>query len=261
MQTPRIWSVAGLTGLALTLVLTSAVASEQSLKASMAEQGASDDSSIKSQKRIAQMADQTTELVGEYRLALQKLDRVKIYNNHLQKLVNDQEAEKSDIDRQLNDFQTVQTEIVPLMFDMIENLAAFISLDMPFNLEERGDRVDRLRSLMDDSNITISEKYRKIMEAYEIETSFGRDMEAREGTLDIGGEAREVDFLRIGRIVLAYQTRDKDETGFWNKTSGQWESLPAEYRESVTAGLRVARKQSAPNLLKMPVPGPQETGQ
>jgi hypothetical protein len=246
-------------GLALALVLTSAVASEQTLKASMAEQGASDAASIKSQKRVAQLADQTTELVGEYRLALQKLDRVTIYNNHLQKLVDDQEREKADIDRQLNDFQTVQTEIVPLMFDMIANLAEFIKLDVPFNLEERNTRVDNLRSLMDDSNVTISEKYRKIMEAYEIETSFGRDMEAREGTLDIRGEAREVDFLRIGRIVLAYQTRDKDETGFWNKNTGQWVSLPAEYREAVTAGLRIARKQKAPDLLKMPVPGPQET--
>ena len=87
----------------------------------------------------------------------------------------------------------------------------------------------------------------------------GKYMEAREGTLDISGEAREVDFLRIGRVVLAYQTRDKDETGFWNTNSGQWESLPAEYREAITAGLRIARKQKAPNLLKMPVPGPQET--
>jgi hypothetical protein len=261
MQTPRIWSAAGWTGLALTLVLSSAIASEQTLKASLAEQTASDDASIKSQKRVAQMADQTTELVGEYRLALQKLDRVKIYNNHLQKLVNDQEAEKGDIDRQLNDFQTVQTEIVPLMFDMIENLAEFIALDMPFNLSERNDRVDGLRSLMDDSNITISEKYRKIMKAYEIETGFGRDMEAKEGTLDIGGEAREVDFLRIGRIVLAYQTRDKEETGFWNKDSNQWEALGDEYRAAITSGLRIARKQAAPNLLMMPVPGAQETGQ
>ncbi len=265
MQTPRKPSAISGAGLAIALILASglspAVASEQALKASMAEQSASDDASIKSQKRVAQLADQTTELVGEYRLALQKLDRVKIYNNHLQKLVDDQESEKANITRQLDDFQTVQTEIVPLMFDMIENLATFISLDMPFNIEERNNRVDTLRSLMDDSNITISEKYRKIMEAYQIETSFGRDMEAREGTLDIGGEAREVDFLRIGRIVLAYQTRDKEETGFWNKTAGQWESLPAEFRAPITDGLRIARKQAAPNLLLLPVPGPQEAGQ
>jgi hypothetical protein len=246
-----------MTGLALAAVFavgaSTAVAQERALTASLAEQKASDEASIKSQKRIAQLADQTTDLQGEYRLALQKLDRVKIYNDHLQKLVNEQEALKADIGRQLNDFQVVQTEIVPLMFDMIESLDQFIGLDVPFNLEERRDRVDNLRSLMEDPDVTVSERYRKIMEAYQIETSFGRDVEATRGDL----EGREVEFLRIGRVLLAYQTADRSETGFWNKTTGQWEVLGEEYRGAITEGLRIARKQAAPDLLKMPISGPE----
>ena len=141
------WFGSALTAL-LTLGLTSALASERALSASLAEQKASDQSSAKSQQRIAQMADQTTELLGEYRLALQKLDRVKIYNGHLQTLVNDQEAEKANIERQLTDFQTVQTDIIPLMFNMIDSLEKFIAADLPFNLEERQRRVDNLRTMM-----------------------------------------------------------------------------------------------------------------
>lgn len=246
-----------MTGLALAAVFavgaSSALAQERALTASLAEQKASDEASIKSQNRIAQLADQTTDLQGEYRLALQKLDRVKIYNDHLQKLVNEQEALKADIGRQLNDFQVVQTEIVPLMFDMIESLDQFIALDLPFNLTERRDRVDSLRSLMEDPDVTVSERYRKIMEAYQIETSFGRDVEATRGDL----EGREVEFLRIGRVLLAYQTADRSETGFWNKTTGQWEVLGDEYRTAITEGLRIARKQAAPDLLMMPIPGPE----
>ena len=257
MQTGTTWRIAGMTGLALAAVFavgaSTAVAQERALTASLAEQKASDEASIKSQKRIAQLADQTTDLQGEYRLALQKLDRVKIYNDHLQKLVNEQEALKADIGRQLNDFQVVQTEIVPLMFDMIESLDQFIGLDVPFNLEERRDRVDNLRSLMEDPDVTVSERYRKIMEAYQIETSFGRDVEATRGDL----EGREVEFLRIGRVLLAYQTADRSETGFWNKTTGQWEVLGEEYRGAITEGLRIARKQAAPDLLKMPISGPE----
>ncbi len=241
----------------LTLGLTTAVASEKALTTSLAEQKASDQASAQSQKKIAQMADQTTELLGEYRLALQKLDRVKIYNNHLQTLVNDQENEKANIQRQLTDFQEVQTDIVPLMFDMIDSLDRFIAADLPFNLTERRDRVERLREMMDESEITISEKYRKIMEAYQIEVAFGRDMEAVVGDLPSGGETRKVEFLRIGRILLAYQTANKEETGFWNKNTGQWEPLPDEYRSAITDGLRIARKQSAPNLLKLPINGPE----
>ncbi len=248
---------AALAALLLPLCLSIAVASERIVSASLAEQKASDSASKKSQQRIAQLADQTSDLLGEYRLALQKLDRVKIYNRHLQTLVNSQESEKANIARQLEDFQVVQTEIVPLMEIMIANLEQFIALDLPFNLQERNDRVVALREMMDDSEITISEKYRKIMEAYQIETNFGRDMEARNGTLDVGGESREVEFLRLGRLLLAYQTANKEETGFFNPNTRQWETLPAEYRGSVTEGLRVARKQSPPNLLMLPVSAPE----
>jgi hypothetical protein len=241
------------------LPLGPAVAADpaQTIKQSVDIQVKSDKDAARTQARIAQLADQTAELLGEYRLAIQQLDRVKIYNGHLQKLVDDQEAEKADIQRQLEDFSVVEQEIVPLMMNMIGDLEQFIELDMPFNMEERRGRVQRLRDNMDEAEITISEKYRQIMEAYTIETNFGRDIEAYTGKLTLGGQTREVDFFRVGRILLAYQTKDRGETGFWNKTSRQWEPLPDSYRNHITEGLRIARKQAAPNLLMLPVPGPQ----
>jgi len=254
---PAVWLGVTLTAGLMALCVSAASASEKVVTSSLAEQKASDSASQKSQKRIAQLADQTSELIGDYRLALQKLDRVKIYNRHLQTLVNSQEEEKANITRQLDDFQVVQTEIVPLMEIMIANLEQFIAMDLPFNLEERNDRIAALREMMDDSEITISEKYRKIMEAYQIETNFGRDMEARNGALDLAGETREVQFLRLGRLLLAYQTANKEETGFFNPNTRQWETLPDEYRSSISEGLRIARKQAPPNLLMLPITAPE----
>jgi len=136
-------------------------------------------------------------------------------------------------------------------------LDQFVDLDMPFNLEERQNRISMLRTNMDSSELTISEKFRQIMSAYQVETSFGKDTEATVGILDIGGEAREVNFLRVGRILLAYQTPDRQETGFWNKNTRQWEGLGDEYRKPISEGLRIANKQAAPDLLKLPVPAPE----
>jgi hypothetical protein len=135
---------------------------------------------------------------------------------------------------------------------MIDDLRQFVELDMPFQLAERRDRVEMLTDLMDQSDITVSEKYRQIMNAYQIEADFGRTTEAYEGTL---GE-RKVDFLRIGRILLAYQTPDRAESGFWNKNTKEW-VIANDFRNDVTEGLRIARKQSAPNLLRLPVPAPE----
>lgn len=240
------------------VAIATAASAEQTINQSIDIQNKSDKASAGAQTRIAQLADETTELLGEYRLTIQQLDRVTIYNNHLQGLVNDQESEKADMQGQLDNFSVVEQGIVPLMQNMIQDLETFIRLDVPFNLKERQDRVARLRNNLNQAEITISEKYRQIMEAYTIEVNFGRDIEAYTGKLDASGsgESREVDFFRVGRILLAYQTKDKTETGFWNKTSGQWEALPDEYRNFITEGLRIARKQAPPNLLMLPVPGP-----
>ena len=123
-------------------------------------------------------------------------------------------------------------------------------------LEERKERVARLRVIMDESDITVSEKFRQIMDAYQIETSFGSDIEAYTGFLDIDGETRQVDFLRIGRTSLTYQTPDQNETGFWNKETKQWEDLPRKYTDYVKEGLRIAKKQITPDLIQLPIEAP-----
>jgi hypothetical protein len=241
----------------LALVTGSLGAQEATLGRAMDVQGQSDKSSVKTQTRIGQLDDQTTEARGDYRVTIQELDRIQIYNAHMQKLVNSQQAEINRITTELENIVVVEQGIIPLMANMIETLADFIDLDMPFNLEERQTRIDMLRTNMDSSELTISEKFRQIMNAYQVETSFGKDTEATVGPLDIGGVAREVNFLRVGRILLAYQTPDRQETGFWNKNTRQWEGLGDEYRKPISEGLRIANKQAAPDLLKLPVPAPE----
>jgi len=251
MQHSRTRRLGVLAALAL-LPLAQAAGEERTLNEALAEQRSGVEEAARSQTRVVQLADETSELLGEYRVAVQRLDRVRIYNDNLDALVRDQEREMEDIDRQLASFQEVQQEIVPLMFAMIDDLGRFVELDMPFQLQERRTRVELLRELMDRSDVTVAEKYRQIMSAYQIEADFSRDTEAYEGRL---GE-RRVDFLRVGRILLAYQTPDRAETGFWNKNTREWE-IANDYRNDVVEGLRIARKQAAPNLLRLPLPAPE----
>jgi len=221
-------------------------------------QRSSDLGSKDSQIIVSNLSDETQDLLGQYRLVLQQIDRLIAYNDYVERLIVDQEAQITDIRKQLDQFALIERGIVPLMLDSIDILDKFIDLDVPFLLEERKARVARLRTIMDLSDVTVSEKYRQIMDAYQIETTYGRDIEAYTGLLEIDGESRQVDFLRIGRTSLTYQTPDQEETGFWNKQSGQWEKLPNKYQNYVTQGLRVARKQVTPNLLELPIEAPGE---
>lgn len=241
----------------LVLVAGTLGAQEATLSRALDVQRQSDKSSVRTQTRIGQLDDQTTGLRGDYRLTIQELDRIQIYNGHMRILVKSQQAEIDRITTELENIVVVEQGIIPLMGSMIETLDQFIALDMPFNLEERQNRIDMLRTNMNSSELTISEKFRQIMNAYQIETSFGKDTEFTVDSLEINGEVREVNFLRVGRILLAYQTPDRQDTGFWNKNTRQWEALGDEYRKPISEGLRIAMKQAAPDLLKLPVPAPE----
>ena len=77
------------------------------------------------------------------------------------------------------------------------------------------------------------------------------------GSLELDGASREVDFLRVGRVALLYQTVDAEIYGRWDQASRSWIPLSAEYRNQIRNGIKIARKQVAPNLLLLPVSAPE----
>lgn len=209
------------------------------------------------QHRVDLLADEARQLLSDYRLKLQELDRVRRYNANLERTISDQEREKSSLDSQIADFGDLEQGIVPLMMDMVDDLAEFVDLDVPFLLPERRARIGRLREVMDRSDVSVSEKYRQIMNAYMVETAFGRTIEAYSGQIDTGdGVLRKVEFFRLGRAALVYQTPDREVAGFWDADSAEWRPLPASFGPSVNLGLRIARKQAAPEILTLPVAAP-----
>ncbi len=111
--------------------------------------------------------------------------------------------------------------------------------------------------MMDDASISIAEKYRRVMEAYQVETDYGRTIEAYRGKLGQSGSERLVDFLRIGRVALLYRTLDGSDSGYWDQQRRQWVSTGARDSRAVAKGLRIARKELAPDLIDAPVPAPE----
>lgn len=214
-------------------------------------------SSAASQQRVDELAEETRDMLSEYLDLKQRTDRLTVYNDQVERLIRSQEEEKASIEEQLEEVEVVEQEIVPLMIRMIESLERFVELDSPFLPDERANRIERLWETMDRSDVTVSEKYRNVMEAYQIEAEYGRNVEAYRGSLEVGGEERDVDFLRVGRVMLAYQTLDREQTGFWNPETREWESLPDSYRSPINEGLRMARQQAAQDILQLPVPAPE----
>ena len=53
------------------------------------------------------------------------------------------------------------------------------------------------------------------------------------------------------------RTLDEAEAAVWNQQERVWEPLDRSYRTDIRQGLRIARKQAAPDLLRLPLPEPQ----
>jgi hypothetical protein len=159
--------------------------------------------------------------------------------------------------RQLAEIEVTQRDILPLMERMIGTLGRFVELDVPFLIEERKNRVATLQQLLGRADVSTSEKYRRILEAYQIELEYGRTLDAYTGKLGTDGDARTVQFVRLGRIALMYQTLDGEETGYWDASKKAWVVDPG-YARDLKRALSVAKKEGAPDLVMAPVPAPVE---
>lgn len=150
---------------------------------------------------------------------------------------------------------------MPALLDkMFQELEAFVASDIPFrdpigdSDDSRKDRMERLRGLMGDPAVTVAEKYRRLLEAYQIEIEYGRSMAAYSGVLEDG---RKADYVRVGRVALMYRTEDGTEAGYWDRDQKQW-VVDNDYRSTVLTALRVARKELAPDVIQIPIPAAQE---
>jgi len=226
---------------------------ELDLDAVVAQRMAVNDAATQSQVVIDGLSSQTDATIAVYRSTNQRIAALRSYNHQLDELIRAQEDEAAGLRAEIDEVELIAREVTPLMLQMIEALENFVDLDLPFLAEERNARIDELRKLMFRADVSEPERYRRIVEAYQIEEEYGRTIEAYQGELELDGEARLVEFLRIGRIALLYRTLDGSETGVWDHQDGVWKDA-ADSRSAVRKGIRVARKQTAPDLLTIPVP-------
>lgn len=240
---------------AIALVLTSAaLANPATVNRAITEQAQTETAAKATQEKVNTLDDQTRSAVQEYRAVVQETDSLKRYNEQLALQLKAQEEEMREISQQLLDIETTSREVVPLLQKMLVTIEEFVKLDLPFLAEERSKRMEGLKEMMTRADVSIAEKYRRIVEAYQIEMEYGRTIEASQEK--VGDKTVEV--LRVGRVALLYQTLDGKESGYWDVNAKAWQE-DNDYHEAVRSGLKVAKKQGAPDLLIIPVTAAKES--
>jgi len=214
-------------------------------------------SAVQSQQRVNSIADKTQQLFQDFQLELKRIEDLTAYNAQLEQQIRRQQQSMLETEKSIDDVATIERQLTPLLQRMVVALETFIRLDVPFLLQERFERIAFLKHTLARADVTLAEKFRQVMEAYNVELDYGNTIESYRGTLNTEEHSSEVEYLRVGRIGLFYQTLDGKDYGAWNNKTAQWVSLGGQYARDIRLGLKVAKKQAAPEMLTLPMPAPE----
>lgn len=218
-----------------------------------AEQKVNLEAAKSSQKKVDEIHEETQTLKGQYRQALQSIENTQIYNEQLREVIASQKEEKVRINEEIINVQETTQKVAPLMVKMKDSLADFVEADLPFLPKERKKRIKELDDLFVKSGVSLSEKYRKVLEAYLVENEYGSTIETYTDSLKLDGQEQSVEFLKVGRVGLYYLTKDHNKAGVWDLSSNKWKELSGSERGYVEKAIKVANKQSSPSLLTLPI--------
>lgn len=210
-------------------------------------------SAVTSQRKVNSLTEQAQSKLQQFNTVTKELDGLNVYNQQMQLQLDNQLSELAQLAKSMEEVSVIERQVSPLMARMISTLENFVKLDVPFLPQERNKRLNDLNDMMVRADISVAEKFRRVLEAYQVEVDYGRTIEAYSGLLTLSGQEMDVDFLRVGRVSFIYQTRDGSQLGSWDQATGQWQTLSQDYRLGVNKALRIARKQLAPDLIMVPL--------
>ncbi|MGB4246120.1 MAG: DUF3450 domain-containing protein [Pseudohongiellaceae bacterium] len=213
---------------------------------------------VQSQETITRLSNSASTAFEEFKLENDNLEAMLVLNAGLRMQIATQEQQIATIQQSITDVAVVTQEMPLLMTKMLASAEQFVELDLPFQLEERRARLAFAREAMNSPDVSTAEKFRQILVVYQTENNYGRTHETYPTTLTIDGTERDVDILRVGRIALVYQTKDRTLTGMWDQQNRQWVPLdPGQYRTAIQRAISVSSGLVSPAIMDLPIVAPE----
>ncbi len=204
------------------------------------------------QDQINQLDDDRSDMVREYRTLLQRRDAAELFARQQELVVKSQREEVASLTEQLGSIDDITAQTVPMLLSMVEELKAFVEADLPFKRDIRTARLESLDAVMQAPNVSASEQYRLIMEAYAAEMEYGRTVSTWQETMTLGDNETNVDMFLYGRVALVYVTPN-GKAARYDRASKEWVALPGSYVPDIQQAIRVAQGKAQQVVLFAPV--------
>lgn len=135
-------------------------------------------------------------------------------------------------------------ETGPLMDEMAASLAEVVAADRKFLSGERRARLENLRAVLADPTLTDGQKMDVLLDAWQVEASYGLTVGADRGVNDSGALAV---FLRIGRLLHAEVSEDGRRARI--ETADGWRELSEKDAAMLAEAVKTASGAAAPDLM------------
>ena len=240
-----------------TALLISAPASADAVDSLLSKGISTNKAGVASQKRIDTITDKTDKVARQYKQESKAVESLKDYNDRMRRTVEAQEVAKLKLERSIEDASLIERQITPLMLKMISGLEKFVDADIPFKVQERKDRIERIRGYLSNTNISAAERFRQVLDAYTIESDYGDSIDVYTDSINVEGNTITANILQVGRTGLYYQTLDGKQSGYWNQDQNSWAPLEASHNQGITHAIRVTQGKESKDLMVLPIVAPE----
>lgn len=199
-----------------------------------------------SQQKIDKLDSKTKEYLNQYRNLSSEFESLKNYNKQLEAKTTSLQKQIDTTNEQIASIKETKEAIVPLIARMIKAYDELINADLPFLKQKRLSRAKELNASNDQ---TLSKVYTDVMNAYKDEYFLSNNIESYQGDL----KDKKVDFLRVGRVGLYYLSLDGLKAGYFDKKEQKFLPLDERYVLDIKNAIKIAKKQTAPNVLILPI--------
>ena len=197
--------------------------------------------------------EQLLQAIGDSRLELEHLRYQE--KKYLFQIKKEQKTLKK-LEREGQEAERMLMELEPDLAVRVDTLKETIDAGLPFLNQERQERVAMLRESLMDHRLGLDAKLRRVLEAYLIETGYGRDVESSMQRIALAGQTTTVRLFRLGRLGLFYLTMDNTQAGCWSRDRNDWVPLPPAMISTLNTAMDIAQRKQAAEIVDLPVGRP-----
>lgn len=161
--------------------------------------------------------------------------------------------EVKQLQQDIATISALKQELEPQLEIWYALLERQISLDLPFDFDERKRRLAFLRSAMDSHELPLAERFRRLLDVVAIEVAYGYGQQVTQEVIVIGEQPVQVNLLRLGRLSWFYMTPDEKQFGWFDRQSRQWRSLLVNEQGDIGLAMAITSNKQVAQIVNLPL--------